>query len=215
MTGLREMNGDDPTICRRVLLVRHGHYERSGDLGDTVWGLSPLGRRQAVRAGRRLRKVVDGCAGTFEGAYASPWPRATQTAEVAAREMELASVKVKPYLHELLALVDPDRLPTGMFPLGLETTGAEERSSVDRQVDRIRARFFKPPKRSTAVVVFTHGNVVRYLVTRTLGLPYEAWTAMDVAHTGISEIRIYPGGFEALFGFNGTGHLPPSMVTTA
>ena len=34
-------------VHSRVILVRHGHYERIGDEGDTVWGLTPLGRRQA------------------------------------------------------------------------------------------------------------------------------------------------------------------------
>ena len=35
------------------------YYERIGDLGDTVWGLSTLGRRQAARTGRRLLQLVD------------------------------------------------------------------------------------------------------------------------------------------------------------
>lgn len=208
------MAGDEPQY-RRILLVRHGHYDRSGDLGDTVWGLSPLGRRQAVRAGKRLARLVQAAAGRFEGAYASAWPRATQTAEIAGHELDLDSVKIKPYLHEIVPLVDPDRDEFKLFPLGLPATGTEAREAAHQQIERVRGRFFKVPRRSSVAVIFTHGNLIRYLVTRTLGLPYEAWAMMDIAHTGITEVRIYDGGLEALISYNETGHLPPSMITSA
>lgn len=209
------MSGTKASICRRILLVRHGHYQRIGGLGDTEWGLSPLGRRQSVRVGRRLNRVVDLVAGKFDGLYASPWPRAMQTAEVAAREMDLPAVKVKPYLHEVVPLIDPEITPTNLFPVGLPQTSPEDREAAAAQIEAVRARFFRPPKRPSQVVLFTHGNLIRYLVTSVLGLPLEAWSLMDIAHCGLSEIRIYGNGFEALICFNETGHLPPSMITTA
>ena len=46
-------------------------------------------------------------------------------------------------------------------------------------------------------------------------LPYEAWAMMDIAHCGLTELRVYSSGFEALISLNETGHLPPSMITTA
>ncbi|MCX4242410.1 histidine phosphatase family protein [Paraliomyxa miuraensis] len=205
----------EPPICRRVFLMRHGHYERTGNLGDTVWGLSPLGRRQAVRVGRRLAQLVDSASGRFEGVYASPWPRATQSAEIAGREMDLDNIRIKRYLHELVPLVDPERPEFKSFPIGLEATPSEGRVFVDQQIDKIRDRFFKPPTRRSFVLLFAHGNLIRYLVARTLRLPYEAWAMMDIAHASISELRVYANGFEALISFNETGHLPPSMVTTA
>ena len=209
------MSGTKSTICRRILLVRHGHYQRTGGLGDSLWGLSPLGRRQSVRVGRRLNRVLDPGHGRFDGLYASPWPRASQTAEVAAREMDLPSVKIKSYLHEVIPLVDPKLTPTNLFPIGLQPTSPHEREAAAAQIDAVRSRFFRPPRRPSQVVLFTHGNLIRYLVTAVLGLPYEAWAFMDVAHCGLSEIRIYATGFEALICFNETGHLPPSMITTA
>lgn len=205
----------EPPICRRIFLMRHGHYERAGDLGDTVWGLSPLGRRQVVRAGRRLARIVDAAEGRFEGVYASPWPRATQSAEIAGREMDLDNIRIKRYLHELVPLVDPERPEFKAYPLGLEATPTEGRTFVDQQITKIRGRFFKAPTRRSFVLVFAHGNLIRYLVARTLQLPYEAWAMMDIAHASITELRVYASGFEALISFNETGHLPPSMVTTA
>ncbi len=208
------MATEDP-ICRRILLVRHGHYERTGGLGDLVWPLSPLGRRQAVRTGRRVARLVQSANGRFEGVYASPWPRAAQTAEIAAREMDLHSVKIKPYLHELVPLVDASRLERPAFPFGIEPTSSHDRRFAEEQIAKVRNRFFGEPSRSGIVLVFTHGNLIRYLVSSVLGLPYEAWALMDIAHCSLTEIRVYANGFEALICFNETGHLPPSMITTS
>ena len=197
------------------MLMRHGHYERIGELGDTAWSLSPLGRRQAVRLGRRLSRVVDSGAGRLEGVYASPWPRACETAEIAAREMELDNIKLKAYLHEMVPLVDPASPAMSMFPAGLLPTPDEGRQAVHEQIERVRGRFFGPPRRSTTLLVFSHGNLIRYLVARTLKLDYQAWTMMDIAHASLTEIRVYGNGFEALISFNETGHLPPGMITTS
>ena len=201
-------------ICRRVLLVRHGHYDRTGDAGDDVWELSALGRRQAVRVGKRLARVRAAASGRFEGIYTSPWPRARQTAEIVAHEMELESVRIKPYLHEAAPLIDPSWLDPQAVHMGLTATSSTDRERVVRRVGKIRDRFMRAPKRAGLVIVVCHGNLIRYLVAHTLGLPYEGWAHMDIAHTGISEIRIYTGEFEALISYNETGHLPPSMITT-
>ncbi len=206
---------DDAIPCRRIILLRHGHYERIGDLGDTGWGLSPLGRRQAVRAGKRVAQLMAASSGRFDGLYASPWPRAAQTAEIVARELELNTVRIKPYLHEAIPVVDPARLDFGAISVGLDPTHPEDRKQAHAQVEKIRDRFFRAPRRSSLVFLFTHGNLIRYMVSRTLRLPYEAWALMDIAHCGMTELRVYGGGFEALIAFNETGHLPPSMITTA
>lgn len=208
------MDQDAPK-CRRVFLIRHGHYERTGDLGDTVWGLTTLGRRQAVRAGRRLAKIVDSIEGRFEGIYASPWPRAVQTAEIAGHEMDLSNIRIKPYLHELIPLIDRERFDLPTFSEDLEASPAEVRTFVEQQMAKVRRRFFRRPTRSSHVLVFAHGNLIRFLVAQTLGLPFEAWAVMDIAHASISELRVYDNGFETLACYNETGHLPPSMITTA
>lgn len=209
------MTSSEPPPCRRILLMRHGHYERVGDLGDTAWSLSPLGRRQAVRLGQRLATWAQSTAPKLEGVYASPWPRAAETAEIAAREIGLHNIKTKAYLHEVVPLIDADRPEMAMFPLGLPSTPHEGRQAVHEQVQRVRARFFEPPQRSSQLLLFSHGNLIRYLVACTLKLDYEAWARMDIAHASLTELRVYGNGFEALICFNDTGHLPPSMTTTS
>jgi broad specificity phosphatase PhoE len=209
------MSQASPPSCRRILLMRHGHYERADDLGDTVWKLSTLGRRQAVKLGKRLSRIVPAASGGFEGVFASPWPRARETAEIAGREMDLTNIKLKPYLHEMVPVVDPQKPQFAMFPVGLPATPTEGRDAVHEQIERVRGRFFRTPKRSGIILLFTHGNLIRYLVARTLKLDYEAWAMMDIAHSSITELRVYSNSFEALISYNETGHLPASMITTA
>lgn len=198
--------------ARRVLLIRHGHYERTGELGDGVWGLSPLGRRQAARTGRRLARLVPTHPGPLAGIYTSPFPRAIQTAEIAAIEMDIETVRIKPYLHEAIALVpegDPRFTASGLRP-----TSEADRERTVQQLERIRSRFLQPTTRHSTTLLFCHGNLIRYLVAGALGLPLESWMRMEVHHAGITEFRVYPGPMVALISYNDTGHMPPSMVTS-
>lgn len=206
---MAEERQDPPT--RRLLMVRHGHYERTGDLGDEVWGLSPLGRRQAARTARRLSRLVATYPGHFEGVYSSPWPRAVQTAEIAAHELDLDTVRLKKYLHECVPLINEE---AARHHPNLRATGNAERQATVEQVRRVKSRFFVSSKKDSTYLVFAHGNLIRYLVADGLGLPYEAWMHMECHHASITEMRVYPGGFIALIRYNDTGHLPPSMVTS-
>lgn len=206
---MAEDRRDPPT--RRLLMVRHGHYERTGDLGDEVWGLSPLGRRQAARTARRLSRLVSTYPGQFEGVYSSPWPRAVQTAEIAAHELDLDTVRLKKYLHECVPLINDE---AARHHPHLRATGDPERQATVEQVRRVKSRFFVASKKDSTYLVFAHGNLIRYLVADALGLPYEAWMHMECHHASITEMRVYPGGFTALIRYNDTGHLPPSMVTS-
>ncbi len=201
----------------RILLIRHGHYERVGNLGDTVWGLTALGRKQASKTGRRLRDLLGRDRDQFGGLYSSPWPRALETAKLATRELRMRqdSIMVREYLHEVMPLVDPEVSANyGIHP-GLPVTSKHDRELTVNQVARVREAFFSRPTRSSTIIVFTHGNLIRYLVTGVFKLPFEAWNRLDIAHAGITELQVFPEGFEALITFNDTGHMPVSMITTA
>ena len=210
---LRELEPEAEIPARRLLLLRHGHYERVDNLGDEVWGLSPLGRRQAARSGRRLARLVPHFPGKLEGIYASPWPRALQTAEICAHEMDLGRIRIKNYLHETIPLVPPN--PDGSSPHpSLPVTNAADRAVVAEQVRRVVGRFFKGGSKHSTYLLFTHGNLIRYLLAETLGLPYESWKRVSIIHASITEIRIFPGNVPALISFNDTGHLPPEMISS-
>jgi serine/threonine-protein phosphatase PGAM5 len=198
--------------ARRLLLMRHGHYDRVDNLGDEAWGLSPLGRRQAARTGRRLARLINHFPGQLEGIYASPWPRALQTAQITAHELGVDRVRIKKYLHETIPLVPAAPNGSSTHP-GLPVTSAGDRGEVSAQIKRIAARFFKGGNKPCTYLVFTHGNVIRYLLTESLGLPYETWMRIAIYHASITELRVFPGNGVALISYNETGHLPPEMIT--
>jgi serine/threonine-protein phosphatase PGAM5 len=75
------------------------------------------------------------------------------------------------------------------------------------------ARFFKGGNKPATYLLFTHGNLIRYLLTESLGLPYESWMRIAIFHASISEIRVFPGNASALISYNETSHLPPEMIT--
>lgn len=211
---LQRWEPEDEVPARRLLLVRHGHYERVDELGDEVWGLSALGRRQAARTGRRLARLVPHFPGQFEGLYASPWPRAQQTAVISAHEMGVDRVRVKPYLCETVPLVPRAADGVSSMHPTLEITSDAERQDVCEQVRRVVARFFKGGSKPCTYLLFTHGNLIRYLLAETLGLPYEAWMRIAICHASITEIRVFPGHVPALISFNETSHLPPEMISS-
>lgn len=204
---------DEEVPARRVLLIRHGHYDRVDDLGDEVWGLSPLGRRQAARTGRRLARLIPHLPGELEGLYTSPWPRAQQTAVIGAHEMGIDRVRVKPYLHETIPLVPPAADGISSSHPSLPITTDADRREVSDQVRRVVARFFRGGSKPCTYLLFTHGNLIRYLLAETLGLPYEMWMRVAICHASITEIRVFPGNVPALISFNETSHLPPEMIS--
>jgi len=84
------------------------------------------------------------------------------------------------------------------------------------QLERVFRTHFRPassdPSRELMVC---HGNVIRYLITRTLGVDSEAWLEMSVSHGSITRIRIEADGSYKLVGAGDIGHLPPTMHTGA
>lgn len=203
------MPRSDELPCRRVLLVRHGHYQVPEGQPGEKGTLTPLGRRQASRVGKRLARLLHASSPKFEGLYASPWTRAAETAQIVALEVGEKRVRVKPYLHECTPLISEDSL----LGDGSETSTMRDRQQVTRQIDRVHDRFLSTPTKASTVIIVAHGNLIRYLVARTLQLPPESWMYMDISHCSITELRVYVTGFQALISFNETGHLPPTLIT--
>lgn len=59
----------------------------------------------------------------------------------------------------------------------------------------------------------TTGNVIRYLVMKSLQLPPEAWLRLNVYNGSITIIEIRANGNVSLRTLADTGHLPPTLMT--
>ena len=83
------------------------------------------------------------------------------------------------------------------------------------RADRAFTRYFRPPGRRDACdVLVCHGNVIRYLVCRSLKLDGFPWWSLGTFHCGITLIRITSEGETILDAYNDTGHLPAKLRTT-
>ena len=73
----------------RIIFVRHGEPDYALDC------LTPLGRRQAAAAAKRLREEG------VEAIFSSPYGRAMETAGAASKELGIPDIRVLEFMHEL------------------------------------------------------------------------------------------------------------------
>jgi serine/threonine-protein phosphatase PGAM5 len=190
--------------ARTLVLVRHGNYvdDASADarLGP---GLSPIGVAQAHLAGARLAGMPP-----FHALYVSPMQRARDTAAVIGISLPgRRFVQVE----DLSECTPPTRRT--------EITAEEKPADLDAckaQLDRVFATYFKPASGNERTDLFVcHGNVIRYLVTRALGVDTAAWLEMSAGHASITTIRVEADGRFKVIAVGDVGHLPPNLRTGA
>jgi len=188
---------------RTIVLVRHGNYvsDPSADpkLGP---GISPLGAAQAHLVGARLAALPD----HFDGLYVSPLQRARDTAAIIAGDFPGREFKV---IDDLAECTPPTRRSDVMAQ-----EKPEDLAACKAQLDRVFAEYFRPAAGEERTELFVcHGNVIRYLVTRALGVDSTAWLGMSVGHASMTTIRIAADGSMQVIAVGDVGHLPPNLRT--
>ncbi len=181
----------------RLLLVRHGATEWNSSLrfaGHSQISLNDLGRRQAIKLGRRLAddKIDVVCTSDLR--------RALDTAESACRGRDIEVVRC-PELREMdygdcegltfkeiaarfPEVVKPwlDYSPDLTFPGGESLAGFIER--VGGFVNRLQSN----PQWQTVLVV-SHGGVIPVLLCRLLGLSNDHWWQFRVDNASLSIVE--------------------------
>lgn len=188
---------------RTIVLVRHGNYAADPAIPENIGPpLSPIGVAQARLAGAALM----GLPVHFDHLYASPMQRARNTAAIIADDFPGRKFEV----IEDLAECTP---PTSRTEATKDEKPADQIACKDK-LDRVFARFFKPAiAGDQADMLVCHGNVIRYLVTRALGIDTKAWLEMSVGHASITTIRIEADGRFKVIGVGDVGHIPANMRT--
>jgi serine/threonine-protein phosphatase PGAM5 len=135
---------------RHVILIRHGQYDESHK-DDGLRKLTPLGRLQAIRTGRRLKEMMEGAQHfdkkDFRGSCrikairVSDMTRAKETAELIAAEMGLSVAAPDADLNEAL--------PAPMIPIRPDIIGATD--EIDQNQHRIERAFQRYFYRDTTV----------------------------------------------------------------
>jgi serine/threonine-protein phosphatase PGAM5 len=190
---------------RTLYLVRHGEYDHDDPRPEDVGrGLVPIGVAQARLLGARLRAT--GIA--FDSFDASPLTRARETAEVLREDLPGAVLRIVPELAECTP-------PTRRTEITADEDPAEMQACKERLDRLFDARFVPATEGDRHELIVAHGNVIRYLVTRALGVDPEAWLEMSVHNASLTEIRVEPNGRFKVIAVGDSGHLPPSLVTGA
>lgn len=196
---------EPPAPMREIVLVRHGHYSADPAIDERIGpGLSALGVAQARLVGARLRSDL----ARLDGLHVSPMQRARDTAAAIAGGFRGRSFVT---LDDLAECTPPTRRA--------EIMADESEASLaacKAQLDRLFATVFDPAQPAGRTDLYVcHGNVIRYLVTRALGVDTAAWLEMSVGHASITRIRIEPGGRFKVIAVGDVGHLPVALRTGA
>lgn len=188
-----------------IVLVRHGNYLPDPNADPQLGpGLSPLGVAQAHLAGARLAALPK----RVDGLYVSPLQRARDSAAAMADDFPGRPFEV---VGDLAECTPPAR---GMTPATPAETQAQ--AACRTQLDKAYTRFFKPANNVDRTdMLVCHGNVIRWLVTRALGVDTTSWLAMSVGHASITTIRIEADGSAHVIAVGDVGHLPPTLRTGA
>lgn len=195
----------DSLAARTIVLVRHGNYVADDSVDGKIGPhLSSLGVAQAYLAGARLA----GMPAPFTHLYVSPMQRARDTAAVIAPEFPQRRFEV---IDELAECTPPTRSAQVMA-----SVKPADLAACKEKLDRDFDRFFKPAAGEEQFdLLVCHGNVIRYLTTRALGVDSKAWLEMSVGHASITTIRVEANGTFKVISVGDVGHIPPNLRTGA
>jgi probable phosphomutase (TIGR03848 family) len=185
-------------------LLRHGEH--------AVQGKICAGRMPGVSLSDRGRAEAEGAAKRLAGAgiaaiYASPLERTRETAEIVGRQLSLP-INIRDDLAELdfgewtgktfdEVRKDP-RWPEWASHRSLSCIpGGETMRAVQRRVVEalMEMRAEHPDE---AIVVVSHGDVIRAALVFALGMPLDFYARIEVATASLSTIRIDANGVRVI-----------------
>lgn len=190
------------TFTRTITLVRHGHYDADPNAGPDGPSLSTLGIAQAKLVAARLRGQPAG----FTTLVASTMTRARETAFFVNQALPEMKLRTDPLLRECT--------PRSWNAAILKEEKPEDMAAAEAQLNAAFAKYFVPAKeRDESDLLVCHGNVIRYLVTKALGVDPQAWFGLSVAHCSLTVIQVKPDGSCKVLSVGDAGHIPPNLTS--
>lgn len=189
---------------RTIYLVRHGFYEADSTADPRVGpGLAPLGREQAANVGRYLAALPV----KFNSMTSSMLTRARETADIMALTLRMR--------------VDRDSLLSECTPRSVNAAMNSNHTDAeivecDTQLEAAWAKYFRAsPDADTHDLIVAHGNVIRWMVAKTVAGDSKRWGTMDIAHCSVTVITVRPDGSARLVMFSDLGDMPLEKQTWA
>ena len=188
---------------RRLIFLRHGQYDELA-ISRQGGALTPLGRKQAAHTAAALRKLP------MSVVWSSTLLRARETATIVAAKQPRARVK----RSALLCEGHPDEASTSLEAPEFRSTTSTSPAIANAPIAR-SFRLFRAARGERTEIVVCHGNLIRYLVCRALGIHPKFWMRLDSTHCGLTEFRVLRGGAVRVVRYNDVGHIPPTMRTAS
>lgn len=190
---------------REIVLVRHGNYVDDPAIDEKIGPhLSPIGVAQARLVGARLHGELS----QLDALHVSPMQRARDTAAAIGAEFPGRAFEVVDDIAECTP-------PTRRAEIMAKEKPADAVACKAR-LDRVFAAYFRPAQGAPRTELFVcHGNVIRYLVTRALGVDTTVWLEMSVGNASITRIRVEPDGRFKVIAVGDVGHIPANLRTGA
>lgn len=188
-------------FARTIYLVRHGAYDSSAATKSPDGpGLTPLGIAQARLVGARLR----GLPAAITTVTASTMTRARETATVVGESLPSVPTQESNLLRECTPPMHGEEKP--------DPQTEKEQRACQMTLDEAFRRYFVPARGfEQQEVLVCHGNVIRYLVMKALGVDTHAWIGFSIAHASLTVIRVHADGTMSVLAVGDLGHIPPNL----
>ncbi len=189
---------------RTIYLVRHGFYEADSTADPRVGpGLNALGREQAANVGRYLAALPV----KFNSMTSSMLTRARETADIMALNLRMRVER-----DSLLSECTPRSVNAAMNSNHTDAEIVE----CDTQLEAAWAKYMRASSDAdTHDLIVAHGNVIRWMVAKTVAGDTKKWGTMDIAHCSVTVITVRPDGVPRLVMFSDLGDMPLGKQTWA
>lgn len=197
-------SGEEKTGVRTIYLIRHGHYDHNDDRDPDVGkALHPLGIAQARLVAARLKSIP----AKMTSLHSSTMTRARQTALVIGEDFPELKLQQTRILRECT--------PATWREDVMKELEEGEAEACEEQIEKAFAEFFvpSPDGDDRNDILVCHGNVIRYFVTKVLGVDTMAWLGMSIGNCSLTAVQINPGGSMRLLYYGDVGHIPPNLQT--
>lgn len=194
----------DAKPVRNLYLIRHGEYVHDENCDEAVGcELDALGREQARLVAARL----DAMPIAFTSLQTSPYTRARGTAAIIAAQLGFSEPAIQGDIRECTPTTRRQDVMAGLKP--------GEAAECEAQLAQAAARLLVPATagRDEHDIVVCHGNVIRWLTCRALGVDVDAWLGMSIANCSLTIIQVKADGSCKLVSFADSGHIPWSQTT--